>query len=380
MQTAIYDLCGVIGTVPSFDLSKTANGFVVWPKSTNSIVVGKNCGTGDGGFKPGNVCATGGGGAGASGGGGGSSAESLGAEKFTAFASELKLSTKVRVELSDGTAFVGRGVSRAGDGSVVMLRGKIEGTPGRGTDVRSFRATDKSVVGISSVPDIGKSGKSAASKPSKIEASQTSAATEKIFGKHDAVRSGMSTTEDQTKAMASQVSGLSKADTKAVQDYTLSHYGIVNWDLNHGKEVRSTGGADKVDKRLEKITSQDLPVPVKSYRIIGISDDLERDGFWSMMEEAHSTNKAITLPAYTSTTLDAAQAVTGKRSKANTQITLEIVAKRGAYVDEISKNSGEKELLLPKGSKFRVHGIRDVSFMKSSGETAVQTVVQMEQL
>lgn len=144
-------------------MARGASAGSAWAQAVLGLPVEKNCGTGDGGFKPGNSCA--GGGSGKGSGAAGGAVKAMDPEEFRRISDGISLRAKGRVVVNntDGTVFVGRAVSGAMDGSMIMLRGRVQGVKGTPQVLTSYSMKNPP-AGIAFVPDTGPAGKTRSAK------------------------------------------------------------------------------------------------------------------------------------------------------------------------------------------------------------------------
>ncbi len=78
---------------------------------------------------------------------------------------------------------------------------------------------------------------------------------------------------------------------------------------------------------------------------------------WPDFEQALKTGEPIKYKPFMSSSLDPGTAGAFTANNGGVETILEVTASRGLYVDPISKNSGERELLLPRNGSYKVTGI-----------------------
>lgn len=131
-----------------------------------------------------------------------------------------------------------------------------------------------------------------------------------------------------------------------------------------GEEKDANKIIQDFDRVFEKIP--DLPKPVTVHRGIKLENDVVKD-FVSRLESG-----IIEIPNFQSTSLLQSKAEPFARAKGDyTNMRFEIKARKGIFLEPISKFSEELEFLLPRGAKFKVGEKR------MDGEV---TVYQLEQL
>lgn len=136
---------------------------------------------------------------------------------------------------------------------------------------------------------------------------------------------------------------LTQVEEAAVGAYTGAHYGAVNAALRTGKSHRLV---DALDAAIDKaVIPADIVVRrgINSHPALG-APELIRPG--DILHE----------PAYTSTSLSLARSFAGKY-----QLKIRIPAgSKALWVDDLSDNAGELELILARGARLQVLGTQDI--------------------
>ena len=193
------------------------------------------------------------------------------------------------------------------------------------------------------------------------------------------------TTDGALRAKAKLVAQhASKEERQAVAAYKGEDvYDPINTALREGRPLQ--GHLADVSRRIDQIIARAQPLnePALVYRGIG----LEKSAGEKLLADfarAAKTGEAVNFPAYTSTTTDPENAE-GFGNVGDDMFTFEIAARHGLYVanDFTHEYAAENEFLLPRNSKFRVGGIREV---KQRGlpnlgiPDSTRKVIQLEQL
>lgn len=130
---------------------------------------------------------------------------------------------------------------------------------------------------------------------------------------------------------------------------------------------------------LDKIIRQSpkLP-PTMTYRGLSVSGEAKQK-LMNQLSQALKNGDSITLKGFSSTSLDPGKATefAGKDSKE--PLVFEIRASRGLYVEPITRETDEKELILPNNGKFRVVGMA-TSPTKVGNKISNVKYVQLEQV
>ncbi len=158
------------------------------------------------------------------------------------------------------------------------------------------------------------------------------------------------------KALAAQMPDLPEDHFEAMGDYTSGMYEEINASLREGR------GAGKGAKVIPLIaaaidSAPTLPEPVTVYRGIRLSAE-QAGAFLGKVKAAQEAGEFISDPAFMSTSLNPAVA-TGFGSGRGTEssVVFQIAARKGLYLGESVGGTKEMELVLQRGSKFRVVGV-----------------------
>lgn len=119
--------------------------------------------------------------------------------------------------------------------------------------------------------------------------------------------------------------------------------------------------------------SPKLP-PTMTYRGISVPENTQRE-LLSQFTQSLKDGNPITLKGFASTSIDPSSALKFS-SKEGVPLMFEIRATKGVYLEPITHEKGEKELLLPNNGKFRVVGIAE-SPTKGTGRVKY---IQLEQI
>jgi hypothetical protein len=180
-------------------------------------------------------------------------------------------------------------------------------------------------------------------------------------------------------ASADQYKAFSGAEQGALTDYTTGLSVDINADLRAGKEItdRDTLGTLKnMDALLAKVPP--FPEPVTVYRGLNFKSADEGEAFVKALEG----QKGFTDPGYSSTSLDPSISAGYLKHRtgadAGGSVMLEVQAKHGFYLEGLSAvpgSKGEHEMILPRGSQFRLTGKKQVQIGDKT-----HTVYQVEQV
>lgn len=133
----------------------------------------------------------------------------------------------------------------------------------------------------------------------------------------------------------------------------------------------------KVRDALDKLTSEEFEEPVTVYRgtgdhgreMLAAAERLMREG-GEARDDGFGSASADPMVA---------RGFAGWDESRETRIVVQIEARRGAYVGKVSAyDEGEHEVLLPRGSRFRVKGIDHN--VQIGGVKVKHTVIRMEQV
>jgi hypothetical protein len=165
----------------------------------------------------------------------------------------------------------------------------------------------------------------------------------------------------------------------AVRAYTSSLYDEVNGPLRAGTPL--SGRAAEVAGHLDAVFARapKLAEPVTCYRGIALGP-ADAALFQRKMAAAAASGAPVTMPGFSSTSLDPGQAgrFGGKDDGAETFF--EVRARHGLAVQPLTSYRTEHEFLLPRSAQFRVHGLKDVEVVNAYGESRRVKVIQVEQL
>ena len=205
--------------------------------------------------------------------------------------------------------------------------------------------------------------------------------------------------QDPPAGAESYVDELELEEREAVLDYTTGGYRELNGRLWRDLELSPEQAA--LARRLDSTIAKagDLPEPAVVWHGTKVGptlDSLGAEGVglsreareellerrladWA--EETYAVGSEITFPGFTSTSLRSDAALDASLSTSSPGIVFEIVATRGAYVQPVTRFDDEWEILLARGSRFRVvNVIRRATFERDSGATPARTVVQVIQI
>lgn len=156
-------------------------------------------------------------------------------------------------------------------------------------------------------------------------------------------------------------------------DYTEINAAARGRPEDWGEHAATIRRMDKVMDRAEEFKK-----PVISHRGISVPK-AAAEAILSGFRRAAESGQSVGFGGYMSTSIDPdvidgfAKPVSGREDGAS--ISFEIKAKKGIYVEPMTEYAGEEELLLPRTARYRVVGIKEVTW--GSGK---RQVVQMEQL
>lgn len=153
----------------------------------------------------------------------------------------------------------------------------------------------------------------------------------------------------------------------AVEMYTGSHYremskAVRDGDLSSGEGTR----ARRLQHALK--TAPTAPPPELVWR------GLKGDAAKAYAELNFTPGKVLVMKGFQSTSVSP-----GKASDWGTHVLLEIKPHKGAYVDPISSNKGEKEYILSHGARYTVVGVKKIKMESYNGVTKERLVYQLEQ-
>jgi hypothetical protein len=172
---------------------------------------------------------------------------------------------------------------------------------------------------------------------------------------------------------------VTQPERDAVRAYTSSLYDDVNGPLRAGTPL--SGRAAEVAGHLDAVFARapKLAEPVTCYRGIALGP-ADAALFQRKMAAAAASGAPVTMPGFSSTSLDPGQAgrFGGKDDGAETFF--EVRARHGLAVQPLTSYRTEHEFLLPRSAQFRVHGLKDVEVVNAYGESRRVKVIQVEQL
>lgn len=157
------------------------------------------------------------------------------------------------------------------------------------------------------------------------------------------------------------LSNLSGQDQEAVRAYTSDQDFLqMNNALRGAGET--TKEHAKTAERLVGVLDQFPPwdSPRVSYRGLNGEDEKKLAALVASFEVAHAAGGVVTMSGFQSATLDPVMAARFAHEEVG--CVLEIRSRRGVYVDPISHNQGEFEVVHNHGSRFRVVGVRQATY------------------
>jgi len=168
---------------------------------------------------------------------------------------------------------------------------------------------------------------------------------------------------------------------RAVEGYTAENYKEINANLRDGRDISPQMAAARDDVRAAIQAQQPFPEPVLAWRGLRVEDPKAAADLTNRLRDLLLTGQPLTMRGVVSTTLDPSIATTGSFGADQAGgFTFEIRARKGLYVDEVSANEGERELLLDHGSKFRVVAIKEVEAPVGYGRTGKRKMIQLEHI
>jgi hypothetical protein len=169
---------------------------------------------------------------------------------------------------------------------------------------------------------------------------------------------------------------LSDPQKAALRHYTRKGDELMNAHLRRDEAVTPEVAAEieELHKAFEDAPPFEHPVSV--WR--GIKVDFEKlDELVGQFEAAAKSGEAVAFKGFTSTSANPEVALDFG------EVVFEITAKKGLYLEPITQWEGEREILMPHGAKFKVHGIVEANYAVSEGKSWSQKTVktiQLEQL
>lgn len=156
----------------------------------------------------------------------------------------------------------------------------------------------------------------------------------------------------------------------AITEYTNEEFRGINSRLRENEELNSLQSRFVTD--LDTITSIPLGKSTTVYRGVGFKGAQYIENAERVLKEGG----IISDKAYWSTSLD--PEISSEFTKFKNPVMLQIRTNKGAFLNEnVSRISGESEVLLPRGSKFRVLGI-DRNITIEGVEDIEFTVIRLE--
>jgi hypothetical protein len=120
--------------------------------------------------------------------------------------------------------------------------------------------------------------------------------------------------------------------------------------------------------------------PVTVYRAINVSPQLASE-LAAEAENKADDGSEFSLPSMTSTTLKASTALGFEKNKQQQQLMFHIKAKTGLYVDPISVNQGEEEIIQSPSTRYKVVGVADTDFKAEKGAwTYTRKTIYLEEV
>ncbi len=168
--------------------------------------------------------------------------------------------------------------------------------------------------------------------------------------------------------LISDVAAMNDNLIDALEDYTGGGFEDLNLSLRRGEEIFAEQA--ETTKQLDMITSQSLGETTTVYRGMGSRSGPE---FLENAERILNEGGTIRDDGFISTTLN--PRVAGKFARQK-PVMLQIRTKKGAYLESVTANKGEHEVLLPRATEFRVLGIDKKVQELSTGKEF--TVVRVE--
>ena len=179
-----------------------------------------------------------------------------------------------------------------------------------------------------------------------------------------------------------QKAAWSPEQKKAITKYTGEEFSRLNMMLRSGKPVPAD--LTETDRGLQGAFAVIPPFkePVTAYRRVNFINPSHAQQYLDQFEKAVTGDGIVVLGGYQSTTLDpkVAGAFNQEEESGVHSVMVQIAARHGLYVDELSDAPGEKELLLNHGQHYRVAGFHDAEFPVIDGGVRKFKVVKLEQL
>ena len=173
--------------------------------------------------------------------------------------------------------------------------------------------------------------------------------------------------------------------TAALEHYTGNAYDRINKSksLREGKPLQGYNQQAVEDISEAFAKAGDLQQPVVGFRGMNMPPE-KVQAYLAGAEAAMKSGKPIYQNGYTSTSIDKNKALafaTGtfnEQQHENGAVMLSITTSKGLYVDPISENKGEKELLIDRQSAFKIKKIQTQEFTDLSGKKHSIKTIHME--
>lgn len=186
--------------------------------------------------------------------------------------------------------------------------------------------------------------------------------------------------DSNLKSISTWKNKVSKDVVDAIRSYTIAPSKVNDQLRKVGDKSLLTGTAKVlVDQMNKAFQAQDkFEKPVMTWRGLSFNSE-QSQKFIDNIKSLQNENKPFEMSGFTSTSINPAEA-NGWASDLKTGYVFEIKANHGVYIDdEVSIVSGQKELLLDHGSKFKITGIKTVP-MQYKDKIYQRNIVQLEQL
>jgi len=159
--------------------------------------------------------------------------------------------------------------------------------------------------------------------------------------------------------------GLNEPESELIYSYTENLYRTLNRRLREGAKDKYTKFVrDKLNVALNKAPVFEGDV----WRAIDVEQPFE---FIMNMTK----NEIIRFDTFVSSSKNAIRAINWTEDKS--RVLFRIVSKKGRYLDEISGNKGESEVLFKAGTKFKVKGVKE---LKLGTYSKVHTYIDLEEV
>lgn len=166
------------------------------------------------------------------------------------------------------------------------------------------------------------------------------------------------------------------AQSQALKDYSGGEHQDVNQVLREGRADAAHPGTKEIIDNLDGLFASAKPFaePRMVYRGLKMSPG-KRAAFFDSMAKAAASGESVEFPEYLSTTISTTMAESFTQLHGTEDGPgVEIMCKKGIYARPKSRYPDEEEVLINRGSKFRVVGVKTVSW---NGKP--RQVVQLEQ-